>query len=685
MLGATVLIVGGLLFQNAGLIGSDVQDLRRALPAIQSWTEFFPTTPGWKWGEGREPLNGLLFWAEHWFWRDPFRAAHWLQAGFYGLCVAGFVCLFRALITTYFSEIANPRRLFSLWWGGGLFALHPLHVETAAWLSARGWVLAAAFLTFAWALGLTALQHRGAACYVRIGLSLLLGLGAMFSHTSGLLYLPGLWLWTMRIPGVPRRPLAWLWIGAAVATAAVSFLTAPNQYLQPAGGTDAWLSAWSWSVWMLIFPWSPGLYYPESQGLLLGVASLAAMVGGLVVLSMDKRPGPRFIFRSLLFLLLCLGSSWLIPSDESASSAMRDRSLVLAVGGLFFCFLPALRISTKPKTGMLTAVLLFYASISAYYAYHWTGPAARLANYMVRRAPLSMEARSAAMERTFLAGEASAATQIFAYEPQPAASPSKSDWILLQSLHARASLDLQAATEFAVAATEADPRNGLAWQQLGVLRYFTYRRLVQDPEPGQTLPRFIGEGRIALQKAVLYEPRDFASWYYLGLTNMAIGDHRAAFESLQQAVTFGGNSPEAKWAFFAAKILPLDTWNWKAGVQSVKDWIATHGNTADDWFVLGNKLHNLYLDTSYVLGGRGPAGPLEEAVAAFEEVLKRKPRHYQTYFALGLTYASLANFSEARAAFEKTVQLGPGTLEAQWAQMNLDKIQDRESDGSEEG
>ncbi len=143
--------------------------LRSAEGLWQIWTDF-DATPQYY------PLTHTSFWLEYHFW---------------GLWPAGYHIvniLLHAAGSLLFWQVLRRLGVRGAWWAGAIFALHPVHVESVAWISERKNVLScvfylasvSAFLSYAQVWRSEPAQRRSGKMYV---LSFVLFLFALWSKT----------------------------------------------------------------------------------------------------------------------------------------------------------------------------------------------------------------------------------------------------------------------------------------------------------------------------------------------------------------------------------------------------------------------------------------------------------------------------------------------------------------------
>ncbi|MBF0280431.1 MAG: tetratricopeptide repeat protein [SAR324 cluster bacterium] len=118
------------------------------------------------------PITRSTFWLERQFWGLNFQVTHWLNI------------LLHLLNAVLLWQILRQLRIQGAWLAGSLFAVHPVHVQTVAWISDRKDILSCLFglLSF-WAF-----QHfepkRNRGWYLT---SIFLFLAALLSKTSAIM------------------------------------------------------------------------------------------------------------------------------------------------------------------------------------------------------------------------------------------------------------------------------------------------------------------------------------------------------------------------------------------------------------------------------------------------------------------------------------------------------------------
>jgi len=198
---ATALAYGPAL--RGGILWDD--DAHLTQPALQSldglrriWSEFGATQQYY-------PILHSAFWAEHKLWGDAVLGYHLANLVEHALAAGLVVCLMRRLT------------LPGAWLGGFLFALHPVAVESVAWISEQKNTLSAVFYLSSALVYLRFDRARRPALYV---LALACFVLALLTKTVTATLPAALWvvIWWRRGRIEPRRDglplLPWLALGA---------------------------------------------------------------------------------------------------------------------------------------------------------------------------------------------------------------------------------------------------------------------------------------------------------------------------------------------------------------------------------------------------------------------------------------------------------------------------------------
>lgn len=236
---------------------------------------------------------------------------------------------------------SDRRGRFGAFACGALFAAHPIHTESVAWVAGRSDVLATGFLLSAFLL------HISSDSLAARSLTGLLAFLALCSKETAVTVVPLLALhdWMLRRPVVR---LDWIPRHAAPLVAVLAYLVLRHLALPAAGGSRAGAGGLGWSAWDVLGAlgvYLPGLVWPVRQSAYIDAVpvdalSLAASVAALFGLTAAGvrcwRSGRREVAFSLAWVLVTLLPSlaivWTIPEAPVA-----ERYLYLPSAG--FCLL----------------------------------------------------------------------------------------------------------------------------------------------------------------------------------------------------------------------------------------------------------------------------------------------------------------------------------------------------------
>jgi tetratricopeptide (TPR) repeat protein len=260
---------------------------------------------------------------------------------------------------------------------GVLFAVHPVHVESVAWLAGRSDVLCAAFALAAIAAWLRYLDGRAAAW---LPATAALALAAMLSKEVGfsLVLLLPLLAWLPRAEAGERGRDAGL--GVTVAGLAAAAALALRWAATPLGPeqTIAWtepartiLTALGWYGVKIAWPAPFSAFVdrvPDSAGLAIGGALVGALVCALVVASIARRRAGAEAFAAALFLIP-LAPALAVAAGTIAATPLAERYLYLpSAGALLLAALAAgdlVERRARAAPGRASAVVLGLAAAIA--------------------------------------------------------------------------------------------------------------------------------------------------------------------------------------------------------------------------------------------------------------------------------------------------------------------------------
>jgi tetratricopeptide (TPR) repeat protein len=459
-------------------------------------------------------------------------------------------------------------RLELAWTAGLLWALHPLHAESVAWLSERKGLLAAlgvlaAGLLFhrfvrrpSWGRGLAV-----AACAVL----------AVWSKAVGVTAVPllGLLLWLLppgdRAPGSGRAAwLGWAGISAAALLAALPVYLVGSQLVaeqQLHGGgllSSAWLAARVQGLYLEQFLLGAqlGIGYElpaGTRGLVLGAAGalLATVMAGLALTGLWRR--------GAWAVAGLAGAAWWVFSLPTSQlliplqNVVADRYTLLPSLALALALALLLgRLGSRwLRLGLVGLMAAMAAVMTVEQAASWASPRALYAQAL-RADPRSL---SAMIQLSSLEADDGRLDRAWAWLERARATHPHSSRVLLHQglLHNRQGRRQQAIAAFRRAAEmdpladkaranlalllRADrPRQALAWaRQAARIRH-------QSPHNQRTLGvvaldnGLLSEARLAFSRALRLQPHSAQNLYNLAVVSQRQGQHRQARNYLRRAL-----------------------------------------------------------------------------------------------------------------------------------------------------
>jgi Tfp pilus assembly protein PilF len=244
------------------------------------------------------------------------------------------------------------------WLVAALFALHPVHVESVAWLASRKDVLGMAFF-----LAGVLIHLRGRGQRWRVGATTLCLVLAVWSKNTAIV-LPVLLvaISLLHHREDPLRPSWWpQWVPLGLATVALLAVSLSlgeqvAMYAPVRGGSTAAALLLETRVifhylGMILWPAELIIFYPEPPLLPLAhPASITALAGVLIMLAavpLLARRQPLIALGLAWFFLGLLPVSQLVPIQN----LMADRYLLLPLGGLLLALAPAL-VALRERWGL---------------------------------------------------------------------------------------------------------------------------------------------------------------------------------------------------------------------------------------------------------------------------------------------------------------------------------------------
>ena len=247
--------------------------------------------------------------------------------------------------------------------GALIFAVHPAHVESVAWISGRKEVLGGFLLFLAWLLHLR--ERRGWAVAVF--------LAACFTKATAVV-LPGLLLAAAallpRYAGKRRQAAAATWpflLAAALPVAVHLLVGAESGVVREVGDLGArlasGLSGWGGSLRHALVPLGLSIDYPEARG--VSAINLVVLAAGIAAAAWAWRRGAGVAaFGLTAFFVALLPHNNVFPATDVF---MADRYLYVAIFGVsaLVAWAVELRRDAPVLGGLLATVLVFVALLSS--------------------------------------------------------------------------------------------------------------------------------------------------------------------------------------------------------------------------------------------------------------------------------------------------------------------------------
>lgn len=545
----------------------------------------------------------------------------------------------------------------------GVFALHPLHVESVAWASARKDVLSGVFFMLVLAAYAAYTLAPSPARYVAVSGALALGLMAkpILVTTPFVLLLLDLWplgrlqdaSGRLSAPRVRRAVVEKLpLLALAGVSAVVTYL------VQRAGGAVEAGNVFSWSarlanavvsyvVYLRQVFWPVGLavFYPHpgdglSADAALGTLAFLALV--TVALARGWRARPELVVGWLWFLGTLVPVIGLVQVGQQARA---DRYTYLPLVGVAIVVAwglcgPLARIGRPAPAIAGGAALAALALLAAVQVRVWRD-SVTLFEHALRVTGENAVARLnlgiALLDRGRLAEAEVHLSDAVRLHPGSAEGRGA-----LAEVRARQGRAQDARAEF-TAALRLDP--GLSRVHNGYGRF-----LAEQGEPGQAM--------VHLREAVALDPAYAEPYNNLGAIRLAQGAAAEAIEYFRKAVALEPAYSEAHA-------------NWGRALL-----LRGEAREAAERFRIASGLHPRDAESLRSWGlALARAGDLEGAIARLQEALARQPDDGLAHAGLALALANRGRLAEALPHFERAAALQPRDAEAQtsWG-MALDTL-----------
>jgi tetratricopeptide (TPR) repeat protein len=521
-----------------------------------------------------------------------------------------------------------------------VFAVHPLHVESVAWISERKDVLSGLF----WMIALVAyaryVEKPGAARYAMVMLALCCGVMAkpMIVTLPFALLLVDYWLgrgpWKKMV--VEKLPLLAIAVTSAVATyviqqhgGAVSNFTEVPLGFRIA---NAVTSYWAY-LWQFVVPANLAVFYPYVSHAWWTVA--AAAIGLVVISAAVLRPGaPRYLAAGWLWYLGTLLPVIGLIQVGAQSRADRYTYIPLIGISIMIAFGTAAVVRKRPswKIPVMAAAIVVcgaWAILAWQTAGYWQSSIA-LFQHAVAVTDANYVAYNSLGDALRSAGRADEAIRDFktAVEIKPSFADAHNN--LGEALLGQGRLD--EAMPHLVEAIRLDPKSADARVNLGT----ALRR--------RGMPK---EAEAQYRAALEMEPENAEA--YRGLGNV-LADQNRAPEAMAQYREALRLKPEDPDTHYDLGLLAAQTGDQTTAIAEFSQTVRLQPSSAEARFNLG---------TAFAQANR-----FDDAVAAFQEAVKLKPDYVRARFNLASALANLQRFDDAAHEFEEVLRLEPDSAQA---------------------
>lgn len=577
--------------------------------------------------------------------------SHAVDAGLYGVEDAGPHALtnvglhvVNALLLLHWLSSVTRRPGSSLF-VAALFALHPLHVESVAWVSARKDVLSTLFLLLMLLAWTRWVEQRDRRAYAGALASLVLGLMAKPILVSApvLLVLLDFWpfarlradrLKQLALEKLPFFGLALLSAGIVllVSDGSENFWGTDPPLLERLGGAAICCVLY---LWKLAWPVGLTIVYPTPAQQGLGfwptwqVAGACVVLAAITVGAVRHRARHPYLLVGWLWFLVVLGP--VLQIVPSGLRVMHDRYTYVSAIGIFVAVAfgaaslsrrLALPGAALPAIGAAALAACVGASFTQVGTWRDTDSLLAHAAAVTQRNAILHHIRGTAWAKQGRFEEAAA-------EMEQALSI-RSDLPDVQNNLGYIRLEqgrVDAAIEHYRRALELRPRYGLAAANLG-------NALLSRGD--------VAEGVAALERAVEFTPESANGHYWLGTAYLRQGDVRGAELQFRSALQ---DNPKHAWAAAALGLLLEAS---RRDEEAVRYYRRALESLPD---------HRLALRRLAWLLATAPDSQLRdgrEAVAVAERLAVVEPGSYETGRTLAAAYAEAAEFERAVTALRAT-------------------------------
>ncbi len=577
---------------------------------------------------------------------------------------------------------AATRAFWPSWTVAALFALHPLHVESVAWISERKDVLSTFFALLAFAAYGRYVRQPSAARYLAVGLALALGLMAkpMLVTLPFLLFLLDVWplgRWRPAAGLSGLRPLVRekLPLFALVAlSSAITFIVqqrggAMRSLVGPSTRLGNAILSCTGYLERLVWPLDLTCFYPMQLPLPMGRV-IASALGLLAVTALALRVGSRHPYVPVGWLWFVGGLVPVLGLLEVGPQVMADR----------YTYVPAL------------GVFVIVAFGGAELARRWRLPSAALAGataamlvacFLLTRVQVSYWRDS----RTLFSHALAVTTENYIAHTNLGAALAEAGESAEAIAHFEESLRIKP--------TFFHPRRALARElartgrrEEAVAQYREVARLIADdpqqlPALGATL---LEDGEIAeamplFDQVVRLTPEDPKAHLNLGLALLKQGDAESALPRFAEALRLDARDAEAAYGLGNALAAVGRT---DEAIVRYREAVALASERADVRNNLGVALADAGRDEEAAVQYREAidhdpayvdprinlaavlrrAGRLDDARAELETALHAAPEHPDAHYMLGNVLAQLGRLDDAAGHYVAALKARPAYAEA---------------------
>lgn len=672
-----------LLWLGAGFIwGDDVAILDN--PAMKTWGGIWSI-----WTDRGAGAQSLHFWPVTY-------STFWLEYRMWGASPFGYHMtniLLHAVNTLLLWTLLRRCDLACAWLGAAIFAVHPLHVQSVAWVVQRKDLLSALFYLLAFLSYLRFDRDRRQPFYLAaLGLFVL----GMLSQ-SVVITLPAalaIWLWWRRdkLESRDLLPLVPFVLAALVVEWFSRFLMVPPaaRASEAAANLDVGIvgqlliagRAICFYVWKLLAPLKLMMIYPPWEvdpKVAWQWLPVAGVVGAAVALWAARgRIGKAPVVGAALFLITLAPTLGLIEFGGSEKSLVADRFVYLASIGLTTLFAGgALRLAGgvggKPRgLGILSVSILLPLMALSWRNCLVYESRETLWQHNIALNPKAVPPYLELGNLRLLDGRNEEAIAYFARAIE--LDPNYPEVMnSLGVLHVQNG-EIEKAEGYFAAALELRPEYADVYYNLGMLDRGTgnaeqtvarfERALEIDPNffPAHKdlAAEYKAAGRVIdamrhLQAAVELDPEDIEVRYDLGMALIRQGDVRGAVKHFTAAVE--ANPDFALGHNALARVLASND-NFLEAIEHYREVIRLETPTAEVLNLLGEAHHRL--------------GQTGEAIRRYDEAIRRDPNLAAAYNNMGAALISLGRAADAITYLHRALQLKPDYRNAD---LNLKRAQ----------